>query len=264
MPAVFGEVRLSLYRESTGAGADVALLHGWGLHGGVFAALAAALARGQRVHVLDLPGHGRSPWAKGAADLEGLARIVAEHLPERCALIGWSLGGMAAVRLATLYPERFARLALIATSPLGSKRRDWPHGLDEPTLEGFAKRLGGDWLATIQDFVALEVRGEENPLATLRTLKRELTAHGAPSTAALAAGLSILRGTDLRPELARVRAQTLVIGGEYDRLAPPAAVAVLAAGIPGARLESIARAAHAPFLSHRERVLALLEEWLVP
>jgi len=264
MPAVWREVRLSLYRESTGAGTDVALLHGWGLHGGVFAALASALASRHRVHVLDLPGHGRSPWAKGAADLEGLARIVAEHLPAECALLGWSLGGMVAVRLATLFPGRFPRLVLVATSPLGSRRRDWPHGLDEPTLAGLARRLGRDWLATIQDFVALEVRGEENPLATLRTLKRELTTHGAPSTAALEAGLAILRGTDLRPELSRVRARTLVIGGEYDRLAPPAAVAALAAGIGGARLESIARAAHAPFLSHRERVEALLNEWLAP
>lgn len=253
---------MTLYRDSSGRGPDVALLHGWGMHGGVFGALAAALARDYRVHALDLPGHGRSPWAKGAADLEGLARLVAEYLPAECSVIGWSLGGMVGVRLATLYPERIPRLALIGTSPCGARRRDWPHGLDEPVLAGLATRLGRDWRATMQDFVALEVRGEPEPLATLRELKRELYAHGAPSTAALAAGLAILRGTDLRPELPRLRARTLVIGGEYDRLAPPAAVAALAALVPGARLESIARAAHAPFLSHRERVESLLRDFL--
>ncbi len=253
---------VSLYRESSGQGRDVALLHGWGMHGGVFGALAAALARDYRVHALDLPGHGRSPWAKGAADLEGLARLVAEHLPAECCVVGWSLGGMVGVRLATLYPERVPRLALIATSPCGMKRRDWPHGLEATLLEGMATRLARDWRATIQEFLSLEVRGEEDPLATLRELKRQLLEHGAPSTAALAAGLAIVRGTDLRPELAGIRARTLAIGGEYDRLAPPAAVAALAAGIPGARLETIARAAHAPFLSHRERVEALLAEFL--
>ena len=153
-------------------------------------------------------------------------------------------------------------LALIATSPCGTRRRDWPHGLDEALLAGLATRLGRDWRATMQEFVSLEVRGEENPLATLRELKQRLYEHGAPSTAALAAGLELLRGADLRPELPRVRARTLVIGGEYDRLAPPAAVAALAALVPGARLESIARAAHAPFLSHRERVESLLVDFL--
>jgi len=255
-------IRVSLYRESTGAGPDVALLHGWGMHGGVFAALAASLARRFRVHRLDLPGHGRSPWSKGAADLEGMARLVAAHLPAECRIVGWSLGGMVAVRLATRYPERVPRLVLIATSPCGARRRDWPHGLDDATLTGLAARLGRDWRATMQEFVSLEVRGEENPLATLRELKQRLYEHGAPSTAALAAGLAVLRSTDLRPELARLTARTLAIGGEYDRLAPPAAVAALAALVPGARLESIARAAHAPFLSHRERVETLVSEFL--
>lgn len=253
---------MSLHRESTGQGPDVALLHGWGMHGGVFGALAATLGTCFRVHSIDLPGHGRSPWAKGASDLEGLARLVAAHLPGECRLVGWSLGGMVAVRLATLYPERVPALVLIGTSPCGARRRDWPHGLDETLLTGMATRLGRDWRATMQEFVSLEVRGEESPLATLRELKQRLFEHGAPSTAALAAGLEVLRGTDLRPELPRVTARTLVIGGEYDRLAPPAAVAALAALVPGARLESIARAAHAPFLSHRERVEALLGEFL--
>jgi pimeloyl-[acyl-carrier protein] methyl ester esterase len=214
------------------------------------------------VHAIDLPGHGRSPWAKSAADLEGQARLVAEHLPHECRLVGWSLGGMVAVRLATLYPARVPALALIGTSPCGGKRRDWPHGLDETLLAGMATRLGRDWRATVQEFVSLEVRGEQNPLATLRELRARLYEHGAPSTAALAAGLEVLSATDLRPELVRLRVPTLVIGGEYDRLAPPAAVAALAALVPDARLEMIARAAHAPFLSHRERVETLLADFL--
>ena len=253
---------MSLYRESSGQGPSVALLHGWGLHGGVFAPLARALERDYRVHVLDLPGHGRSPWAKGAQNLEGIARQVAAHLPEVCNLIGWSFGGMVAVRLATLFPERVPKLALIATAPCATRRRDWPHGLDDATLAAMAGRLGRDWQGTVRDFVSLEVRGEDDPLATLRELRGRLLEHGAPSTAALGAGIAILRGTDLRPELPRVRAQTLAIAGGYDRSAPPPAVASLAALVPRARFESIAGAAHAPFLSHRGRVETLLADFL--
>ena len=51
----------ALHVESAGAGAPLVLLHGWALHGGIFAPLVAALARRHRVHVVDLPGHGHSP-----------------------------------------------------------------------------------------------------------------------------------------------------------------------------------------------------------
>ena len=253
---------MSLHRASRGAGPDVALLHGWGLHGGIFDSLAARLADSHRVHVLDLPGHGRSPWGKGAADLEGMARLVAAHLPDRCALVGWSLGGMVAVRVATLYPDRVPTLVLLATGPCGTRRRDWPHGADEELLRGMAQRLQRDWQGTVQEFLGLEVRGDANPLATLRELKKCVQEGGAPSTAALAAGLALLRGVDLRPELPSIRARTLVIAGEYDRLTPPAAAHALAALIPGARYELVPRAAHAPFLSQREQVERLVSDFL--
>ena len=253
---------MNLHRVSCGDGADVALLHGWGLHGGIFEALAASLASRHRVHVVDLPGHGRSPWAKDAADLEGIARGVAAHLPERCSLVGWSLGGMVAVRIATLFPERVPSLVLIATGAAGVRRRDWPHGADDELLAGLAKRLGRDWRATVQEFLGLEVRGDANPLEALRELKRCVQLGGAPSTAALEAGLSILRTVDLRPELGAVRARTLVVSGEYDRLTPPAAARALADAVPAARYVEVAHAAHAPFLSHRAEVAALLGGFL--
>lgn len=253
---------MSLFRETTGSGPDVALLHGWGLHGGLFAGIVPALSERYRVHSLDLPGHGRSRWSKGAGDLEGLARQVAENLPESCALLGWSLGGLVALRVATLFPARVPTLALVATTPCFRKRRDWPHGLDDTVIDGVAKGLARDWRGTINDFLSLQVRGDEKQLETLRTLKASVFAHGEPSTAALEAGLAVLRTADLRDELGAVAARTLVLGGEYDRLTPPAAAAALAAGIEGARHASIARAAHAPFLSHREEFLALLGQFL--
>jgi pimeloyl-[acyl-carrier protein] methyl ester esterase len=253
---------VTLFRETTGAGPDVALLHGWGLHGGVFEALARELSANFRVHALDLPGHGHSPWAKGCGDLEGIARAVAAHLPETCRLVGWSLGGLVALRIATLFPERVPKLVLVATSPKFLKGRDWPHGIEDKALAEVVTGLRRDWKRMISDFMSLQVRGDEHQLETLRELKASLFAHGEPSTAALDAGLEILRHADLRGELKRVRAPTLVIAGAYDRLTPPGASEALAAGIAGSRLEIIPRAAHAPFLSHRERFVELVGDFL--
>jgi pimeloyl-ACP methyl ester carboxylesterase len=54
---------MNLFVESRGRGPDVVMLHGWGLHGGVFDRVASQLADRFCVHLVDLPGHGASaPW----------------------------------------------------------------------------------------------------------------------------------------------------------------------------------------------------------
>ncbi|HEY0722138.1 MAG TPA: alpha/beta fold hydrolase, partial [Gammaproteobacteria bacterium] len=54
-----------LHIEVRGTGPDLVLLHGWGLHGGLFRSLADRLAPHFRLHLVDLPGHGRSVMPEG-------------------------------------------------------------------------------------------------------------------------------------------------------------------------------------------------------
>lgn len=253
---------MSLFRQTTGVGPDLVLLHGWGLNGALFDGLTPALAGRFRVHALDLPGHGRSPQVGGAGDLEGLARRVAEHLPESCAVLGWSLGGMLATRIAALFPARVRALVCVATTPRFLNARDWAHGVDEAVLADLARAVRKDPLAAVRDFLSFELRGDERPLETLRELKRALLAHPPPTRAALLAGIEMLRATDLRRELARVVAPTLVVGGLLDRLTPPTAATALAEGIEGARLERVAGAGHVPFVSHATLVGDLVAAFL--
>jgi len=53
-------VTAPLHVETFGSGPDLVLLHGWGMHGGVWGDFALRLAERYRVHVIDLPGHGFS------------------------------------------------------------------------------------------------------------------------------------------------------------------------------------------------------------
>ena len=89
---------MSVYVEVSGAGDDLVLVHGWGLHGGLFGALVPALATTHRVHVVDLPGHGRS--APTEPGLRAWARAVERAVPARAAWLGWSLGALVALRAA--------------------------------------------------------------------------------------------------------------------------------------------------------------------
>lgn len=247
---------MTLHVEIRGTGPDVVLLHGWALHGGMWGPWLDELEQHARLHVLDLPGHGRSAWPAGVRDLAGLARAVYPYLPRQSVVLGWSLGGMVALELARRHPRQVSALVLIATTPRFLAGNGWEHGMRAALLGEFAQGLAADHARTVQDFLALQTRGDERHSATLRMLRRQLATHGTPDLGALEAGLAILRDADLRDELSRIAQPTLVIAGEHDRLTPPDAGLELARALPAARYRLIERSGHAPFLSHGPEVLS--------
>ena len=83
--------RADLHIEICGQGAPLVLLHGWGMHGGVWAGVADELARHHQLHVVDLPGYGGSA-ALTPYTLETLAARLIDALPPHFDVCGWSLG----------------------------------------------------------------------------------------------------------------------------------------------------------------------------
>jgi len=246
---------MSLHVEVRGRGPDLVLLHGWALHGGMWGPWLTELAGYARLHLVDLPGHGHSPWSGDLKGLPDLARAVRPHVPGGAALLGWSLGGMIALELARQDPGLVRALILLATTPKFVASEDWEHGLQPAVLDGFASGLASDHRGTVQNFLALQTRGDERSLETLRLLRRNLDAHGPPDQRALEAGLEILRRADLRDALPALALPALVIAGDHDRLTPAGAGRALAASLPLARYCEIPRSGHAPFLSHGPEVL---------
>lgn len=255
-----------LYFEDTGHGRPIVLWHGWGLNLRVFDPLRDALASHHRVVAVDLPGHGRSgPWG-GAGIEEGLAAL-AGTIPDDATLVGWSLGGQLALRFAAEAEHwRGGRglraLVLIATTPRFTAAPDWPHGLAAEVVAGFARRLTVDPRGLIGEFLELQVRGTAGADAVRGELARALAEHGYAQREALTTGLGALRDHDLRPLLPAIRLPTLLVAGRNDRITPPAAMRELARSIAGAEHVEIARAGHAPFLSHLPELLPVLESFL--
>jgi pimeloyl-[acyl-carrier protein] methyl ester esterase len=246
---------VSLHVEVRGQGPDVVLLHGWALHGGMWGPWLDELALHVRLHLVDLPGHGHSPWSPDLAGLADLARIVRHVVPPGAALVGWSLGGMIALELARQEKQAASALVLLATTPKFVAGDDWSHGMEAGVLDAFAHGLVEDHRGTVQKFLALQARGDERSVETLRLLRRNLDTHGPPDPRALAAGLRILRAADLRGVLPGIALPTLVIAGQRDRLTPAAAGRALALALPAASFVEIAHGGHAPFLSHGRQVL---------
>ncbi len=244
---------MSLHVESQGSGAPLVMLHGWGMHGGIWGNVVPQLAQRFRVHCVDLPGHGYSKEEGGGGyTLGSIVEALSQYYTEPVAVCGWSLGGQVAMRWAQLFPAQVEKLVLAASTPCFVQRADWQCALDTDTLQQFVSALTQHYQSTLKRFLVLQLRGSEAERELLADLRSRMFSRGEPDMAALHGGLQILRDTDLRAVLPQLMQATLVIAGERDMLTPPAASEYLARQLPDARLVSIKGAAHVPFLSHPE------------
>lgn len=253
--------RPPLHIETCGQGPDVVLVHGWGLHGGVWADLVEALAPTARVSVVELPGHGFSPDGEGF-DLAGLADWLGQTLPGPRIWVGWSLGALACLQLALQRPALVRGLGLLAATPRFTAGPDWPWGTEPQLLESFAAELQRDANGILMRFLGLQVQGAQRPQGTLKTLRGRWAERPAARLPGLLSGLQILRTADLRSRLGEIRCPTLVVAGERDRLVPPQAGAQLAASLADVHLETVAGAGHAPFVADPARVAGLLRDFI--
>jgi pimeloyl-[acyl-carrier protein] methyl ester esterase len=254
-----------LYLETRGRGPDLVLLHGWGLNLRVWDGLTRVLSESFRVIAVDLPGHGHSAWnpkARTPAEQAWQVHATLASISDRYSLLGWSMGGQIAIDLAAAMPGSVERLVLVATTPRFAASEDWPHGMPASSLEKLATQLRTNYKRTISEFLELQVRGSSASDKVLADLHASLFSHGEAHPKALAAGLNTLKNSDLRSMLSLVRAPTLVIGGQYDRVTLPAASRALADALPDARYVEFRRAAHAPFLSHTAEFAALVTSFL--
>ncbi|MBI3898090.1 MAG: pimeloyl-ACP methyl ester esterase BioH [Gammaproteobacteria bacterium] len=251
-----------LHIEQQGAGADVVLVHGWGLHGGVWSSVAERLAHRFRVTRVDLPGHGRSPMPQQPFTLPTLVDALLAVCPPRAVWVGWSLGGLAAMAAALQRPEAIARLVLVAATPHFVCSDDWPHGMAPEVFAEFKRDIEVDSARTLRRFLSLQFGSSDAERAGLRQLRRALMQHGAPALAALRAGLAILQTADLRAALSRIDVPTLVMHGAEDRLTPISTGDYLVRTLPRARLQRFADAGHAPFLSQADKFIETIEKFL--
>lgn len=194
------------------------------------------LARSRRVVRWDLPGHGGSPadvlpytgpGATGMADLAGLVLALADQLgADRFDYAGISLGGAVGGHLAVHHPDRIASLAFVC----GAARfaADWPARAAAVRREGTAPLAEAARRRWFTPAFATDPAAD----AAIRDLL-------ATDPAGYAACCDALAGHDLRADLHRITAPTLVVAGRADPAAPPADAALLATGIPGAHLVEV-------------------------
>jgi 3-oxoadipate enol-lactonase len=185
----------------------------------------------------DLPGHGHSHPPEEPVSVESIARGVLGVLDdlhvERASFCGVSLGGMVAMWLGANAPERVDRLVLASTGAKLGAREDF---------YARAKLVRDEGTAAVVDGV--RERWFTPAFRDSPTALRILDELAAVPPEAYAACCEAAGDFDLRAELGRIAAPTLVVAGAEDPLVTPDVVEALVGGIPDAHAAEIPDAAH--------------------
>jgi 3-oxoadipate enol-lactonase len=216
----------------------VVLSNSLGATRGMWDAQVPALAERYRLLTYDTRGHGESPSPAGAWSLDDLVDDVVALLDEvgaaRAHVVGLSLGGMTAMRLAAREPARVHRLALLCTSakPDPAPYRERAEVVRRDGTASIANAVVSRWVTPA--FAA----AHPHEVARLEGMVAGADDEG------YARCCEVLAALDLREDLGRIAVPTLVVSGAEDAALPPDHQRAIASGIAGAELQSFSPAAH--------------------
>jgi 3-oxoadipate enol-lactonase len=195
----------------------------------------AWLASEHRVIAYDHRGQGSSPVPPGPYQLEDLGSDVIALLDRlEVAHTDWcgiSLGGMVGMWLAANAPERIDRLVVIASSAYAPPALPWIERAEAVRAAGSTEVIAD---AIIERWFTPEfARAEPEVVGRARGLLVATPAEG------YAGCCAVLERLDLREDLPRIKAPTLVISAAGDTALPPEHGRAIAAAIPAARFALI-------------------------
>lgn len=248
----------------------IVLCHGGSAHCHWWDKVAPQLSEYGRVLALDFRGHGRSEWASTstyglAAYLEDLTRFIEGHLRERVVLVGHSMGGEIAMRVAVDFPQLLSGLVITDASPAGLplkirllwrwKRRKQSGTRPEfPTKEALIARFRlsppGHNL-TSAALTELALNGAEELPGGNWAFKLD------PNTRKLTRGWRLPRC-----RIQAIRMPVLILRGEHSRLVSARQARRMQRRIPGSKLVTIPSAHHHVPLDNPDATAAAIGEFV--
>jgi len=243
-----------IYSEIKGIGHNVVLLHGWGMHGGLWGIFNELLSASCQTHAIDLPGFGFSKNIENKFTLDSFTDVVEKYiknLTSPVCVIGWSLGGLIAQNILKRKNVSVDKVVFVATTPCFTKKQDWASAMEQTVFNSFSEELKNDYKKTLKRFLSLQIRGSDLARESLRELNNKLMERGEPNIKALEKGLAILSETDLRHDNID-ETPAMIILGEKDTLVPVTVKNEFKKMFPNIKQLILEKTGHAPFISNPE------------
>jgi pimeloyl-ACP methyl ester carboxylesterase len=272
------------YVGPTGSGPDMVLVHGLGGSIDNWAAVAPQLAERYRVTALDLRGFGRTPLEESAstqvkANRELLDRFLDEVVGGPAILVGNSMGGMISILEAAIAPEKVAALVLVDPVLPYPKNHEADQTVAgafgvylmenaEEMVQGFLDQTGPEQsvMMTLQLCSVDAGRIPQHAVEGLIALAHERAAMKWPARAQIEAARSLMELSGSEDEywtaVRKVRAPTMLLHGEKDRLIPLAAAEAAAQVRPDWTFEVFDDIGHIPQLEAADRFIETVTTWL--
>jgi len=223
------------------------MLHGWGFPAAVFESLCEQLASDFAIEMPGRPGYGDRAGQSAEVLSKNNAPV---RLTSPTLVLGWSLGGLAALQMAREQSDMVTGLVLLAATPCFVNRKDWQQGMDKAVFASFRKQVMENPLAAMQQFVRLNAAAK--PDRQTKAQLNELSGKVAPG--ALIDGLSELENTDLRDVIKKITVPVLLLHAVDDRVVPVAASRYLHQHLENSELFEFQAGGHAFFLQNTTEV----------
>ena len=198
-----------------------------------------------RVVRYDTRGHGESPVPQGPYGIDDLAddllMLLDQSDVERAHIVGLSLGGMTAMKVAARHPDRVDRLVLLCTGARLAPGSAWTDRAATVRTHGtgaVAAAVVGRWFTADHLVAHPDIRQRYESMVA------------ATPAEGYAGCCEAIADMDLRGDLSSIVAPTLAIAGADDPATPPAKLQQIAGGVKDGRLLVVSRAAH---LANAER-----------
>ncbi len=231
---------------------QIMLLHGWGFDRSVFASWQLELERYFDVRYTDLPGYGGA-----ASTVDIWCADLAAKLVRPVVLVGWSLGGQAAVQFAYRYPAKVSALVNIASNPSFVQRDDWRSAMPQQTFNEFEQGFARNPQRTLRRFASLVAQAGGDTRQLQKTLR-----NSAATAQAHQQGLTFLRHWDVRSELQQLSMPVLHLLGECDQLVPSMLKESLHRLAPQQQVRAVSDAGHAVFLDNSSELAAQIHRFV--
>jgi len=251
-----------MHIKKIGQGKDLVLIHGWGMHSGIWEPIIDRFSNQYTLHLVDIPGMGKS-HVINPYDLDHVTEEISKALPPSFDILGWSLGSLIAIKMSLMYPKKIHRMVLVGGTPCFINQIDWSYGVDFRDFNNFANNLFKNYKSTMINFYILQLMHSKNSKLIIKKLKEMEAVENPPEIKSLQLGLDILLNNDLRNDINKIKHQTLLITGDMDRLTPKSASMWLESHLKESQLKLIKGASHIPFLSHSDEFFNCLDQFLL-